>query len=277
MKIISDTMSDVPKEIISKYDVEVIPLIVNINDKEYLDGVNITHEDYYKLLRECSDLPKTSQVTYIRFIEIFEKYTKNGEDVLYIGGSSAASGTHQNSILASRECEGSGKVYTFDTYSLSSCAGLFVAKAGELAKEGKSINEIVSTLESLKGTETAFFSVDDLEFLKKGGRISTTTATIGKLLNIKPILTISDGIVVPHCNVRGKKQMISNLLSSTLEKATDLSNRIVIIGCCDNVDDLEILKEKLLKTCTPKELYVTSMGACISSHSGPSIIGIATI
>lgn len=277
MKIICDTMSDVPKEVIRDFDIEVVPLIIIVNNKEYLDGVDITNEEFYKILRTNSELPKTSQVTYIRFKEIFEKYTTQGEDVLYIGGSSAASGTFQSAVMASKDVEGTGKVYTFDTYSLSVCAAGFVIKAAMLKEDGKSIDEILSELEALKGTETAFFFVDSLDHLQKGGRISSTKAAIGTMLNIKPILTIKDGIVDQKSQVRGKKHLSTTLVNNTLELAKDLDNRIVILGYCDNEDDVENVKNKVLESSNPKHIYTVNIGACISSHSGPSIVGIATI
>lgn len=277
MKIICDTMCDTPKEIIEKYDIEVIPLTIIIDDKEYLDGIDITHEQFYQVLRSSDNLPKTSQITYMRFRETFEKYTSKGEDVLYIGGSSSASGTFQSSVMASNDIEGDAKVYTFDTHSLSSCAGLFVIKACEFREAGMDIESIINELEKLKGTETAFFSVDDLEHLRKGGRISSVKATLGAMLNIKPILTITDGLVSQHSQIRGKKHMVSTLVKCTNELIDSIEDKIVILACCDNKDELEQLKAKVLELGTPKAIYVANIGACISSHSGPSIVGIATI
>lgn len=277
MKIICDTMSDVPKEIINEFDIEVIPLTILVDGKEYLDGVDITNEEFYQILRSNQELPKTSQITFVRFKEVFEKYTTQGEDVLYIGGSSAASGTFQSAVMASREVEGSGKVYTFDTYSLSVCAAGFIIKAAFLKEEGKSVDEIISELESLKGTETAFFFVDSLEHLQKGGRISSTKAAIGTMLNIKPILTIKDGIVDQKSQVRGKKHLSTTLVNNTIDLAKSLDGRIVILGFCDNEDDIDNVKNKVLEAGNPKAIYKVNIGACISSHSGPSIVGIATI
>lgn len=277
MKIICDTMSDVPKEIIEKFNVESMPLTIIIDGKEYLDGVDITHDEFYNVLKSSEELPKTSQITYIRFKETFEKYTKNDEDILYISGASVASGTYQSAVMASRDTEGQGKVYTFDTYSLSVCAGTFVVKACLLKEQGKNIEEIINILESSKGDETAFFFVDDLKYLQKGGRISSTKATIGTMLNIKPILTIKDGIVAPKSQVRGKKQLVSTILNYTKEEVQNLEDRIVILGYCDNKKDVEKLRSTLLEESNIKHIYTVNIGACISSHSGPTIVGIATM
>lgn len=273
MKIICDSMSDVPKEIIKNFDIEVVPLVVIVDGKEYLDGVDIENEKFYEILKNNETLPKTSQISYMRFKEIFEKY--KDEEILYIGGSSRASGTYQSAVMASKDVD--AKIHTFDTYSLSVCSACFVVKAAFLKEEGKSAQEIIEELEALKGSETAFFFVDNLEHLQKGGRISSAKAAIGTLLNIKPILTIEDGIVLQKSQVRGKKQVLSTLINETLNSCQTLDDRIIILACCDNEKDCETIKEKILEISNPKEVFIVNIGAVVSSHSGPSIVGMATL
>lgn len=279
MKIICDSMVDLPKDIIEKYNVTVLPLTIIVDDKEYLDGVDLSHDEFYKILRTSESLPKTSQVTYGRFLEEFEKSTLKGEDVLYIGGSSSASGTFQSAMMASKDVQGDGVVHLFDTYSLSASAGLFVVKACQLKEKGLPILEIIQELNTAKGTETAVFFVDDLTHLQKGGRISATKANLGTLLKIKPILTLKEGLVVQHSQVRGTKQVYSSMMNLTLEKDTNLEDRIILIGYCDNEVDLEGFKTKLSDyiDLNSNNIHLVKIGAGISSHSGPSIIGIATL
>ena len=279
MKIICDSISDIPNEIIEKYDITIVPLTILIDEKEYVDRVDITNEEFYKILRTSDTIPKTSQVTYARFKETFDSFTTKGEDVLYIGGSSKASGTFQSAVLASQDIEGDGKVYLFDTYTLSLCAGLFVIKACELKEQGLSASEIVSKLEELKGTETIAFFVDDLKYLQKGGRISSAKASIGTLLKVKPILTVEDGLVKQHSQVRGLKQVYNSLMDVTLEKGKDLKDRIIVVGYCDNTSGLEGLKNALSQhvDLNSPNIYFINIGAVVTAHSGPSIVGITTI
>ena len=279
MRIICDSMADVPKDIIEKFNVKVLPLTVIIDDKEYLDGIDLTHEEFYQILRNNENIPKTSQVTYGMFLETFEEITSKGEEILYIGGSSSASGTFQSATMARNDIANKDKIHLFDTYSLSVSAGLFVVKACQLKEQGLSITEIIKELEILKGSETAVFFVDDLKHLQKGGRISSTKATIGTLLKIKPILTLDEGIVVPHSQVRGTKQVYSSMIDFTLKKKTALKDRIILIGYCDNIKDLEGFKTALSNyvDLNLENIHTVKIGAGVSSHSGPSIIGIATL
>ena len=272
IKIICDSISDLPIEIIEKYDIEIIPLTVLFNGKEYLDGENLSNTEFYKMLRESDSMPKTSQATYAQFKSVFEKY--NDKYILYIAGSSSASGTYQSSIIAKND--GHDNVTVFDTQNLSIGSALFVIKACEMVEKGYSIKEIASKLEELKSSEEVIFSVDNLEYLKMGGRISSTKAILGNLLSIKPILEVKDGLVAQKSQVRGKKQIYSTLVNSLVNKyGNDLSNRTIIIGAGDNEDDFNILKETLLKEATVKELYFVNIGCVVCSHSGPGIVGIS--
>ena len=272
IKIICDSMSDVPKEIIEKYGVEIIPLTVIFNGVEYMDGIDITHSQFYKMLRESESMPKTSQITYAQFKEVFEKY--KDEEVLYISGSSRASGTYQSAVLAKND--GYDNVYIFDTYNLSMVSGLFVIKACEMREKGYSIEEILNHLNSLKGTEDVIVSVDTLEYLKKGGRISSTKAMLGNLLNVKPILHVEDGLVAQKSQVRGKKQMYSTLVKGIGEKFdNNLEDRTVIIGFGDNKEDFEIVKNKFMEEYKVKDLYCVNIGCAICSHIGPGVLAIS--
>ena len=274
IKIVCDSMSDLPKEIIEKYDIEVVPLTVIFDGVEYVDGNTISNKEFYKMLRETSVMPKTSQVTYAQFNDVFEKY--KDLEVLYIAGSSSASGTYQSAMIA--KGDGYDNVEIFDTQNVSIGSALFVMKACEMQEKGYSLEEIVRNLELMKGTEDVLFSVDTLEYLKMGGRISSTKAMIGNLLNIKPILGIEDGLVVQKSQVRGKKQIYSTLVNGIGEKYNnDLKHRTVIIGCGDNVKDLEKMKNTLLDKFEVKEVYFVNIGCGICSHSGPGIVGISAI
>lgn len=274
IKIICDSMSDVPKEIIQKYNIEVLPLTIMLNDNEYEDGINLTNNDFYKMLRESESIPKTSQVTYAKFIKVFEKY--KGIDVLYISGSSSASGTYQSAVLA--KSEGYDNVRIFDTKSLSIGSGLFVVKACEMIEQGYSIDEILDKLENLKGKESVLFSVNTLEYLSKGGRISSTKAKIGNLLNIKPVLGIEEGLVSLKTQVRGTKQMYLSLINGVLaEHKENLESKTIIIACGDNEEDIVQFKKMLLEKYNVSNVYFKNIGCAICSHSGPEIIGISCI
>ena len=275
IKIICDSISDLPIEIIEKYNIDIVPLTVIFDNKEYLAGETLTTKEFYKILRDTDIMPKTSQATYVQFKSAFEKYDENTE-IIYIAGSSTASGTYQSSMLAKND--GHDNVSIFDTQNLSIGSALFVIKACEMVENGCSIEEIILSLEKLKNDVEVVFSVDTLEYLKMGGRISSTKAALGNLLSIKPILEVKDGLVVQKSQVRGKKQIYSTLAKTIVEKfGKNLKSRTIIIGCGDNIEDLEIMKESLEKEAEISNVYFVNIGCVVCSHSGPGVMGISCI
>lgn len=273
IKIVCDSISDLPQEILEKYNVDIIPLTVIFNDKEYLAGENLTTKDFYKMLRESDSMPKTSQATYVQFKSVFEKYDENTQ-IIYISGSSIASGTYQSAMLAKND--GHDNVSIFDTGNLSIGSALFVIKACEMVEMGYSVNDILSNLEKHKNEVEVAFSVDTLEYLKMGGRISSTKAALGNLLSIKPILEVKDGLVSQKSQVRGKKQIYSTLAKTIVNRfGKDLKDKTIILGCGDNEDDLGVMKEALEKEGEVKNIYFVNIGCVICSHSGPGVMGIS--
>lgn len=277
IKIIYDTMNDLPENIKDKYDIEMLPATIIFKDKEYKAGVDINNEEFYKLLRNTKDIPSTSQVTYITFKEIFEKYLKEGKKVLYLAGSSKASGTYQSAMLAKNDID-SDDIHIFDTYSLCIGGGMLVIEAAKMVEEGLEIGTIINKLEEYKEKVQVYFSVDSLEHLYKGGRISGTKAAVGTLLNIKPILKIEDGLVKQKTQVRGSKKIIPTLIEKLKEDVgNDFSDKDVYVGYGDDLELLEKFVERVKDELSPKNIYPFCVGSCVACHSGPTVMGIACL
>lgn len=274
IKLICDSLSDVPKQLLDKYDIHEVPLTVIFDGREYVDGIDLSKEEFYNMLRTSENMPKTSQCTYAQFIDVFKMYLDQGKDILYIGGSSSASGTVQSAMMTKNDLE--GNIHIVDTQSLSIGTGCFLLSAAEMIEKGEAINNIIDHLEKLKESIKVFFTVDTLDYLQKGGRISLAKATIGNMLNIKPILSIEDGLVKPIGQVRGKKQVVSKILLLIKEYfGEDLSGKRVMITCGDNFNELDSFKERLIEEFKVGEVIIENVSSCICAHTGPGIIGIA--
>lgn len=277
IKIICESMSDLPDNLQQEYDVELLPINIVFDGKEYKSGVDISTNDFYKMLRNSKSMPTTSQITYANFKEIFEGYLKEDNIVLYMSGSSAASGTYQSATLAKNDIE-SDDIYVFDTFSISIGGGILVQKAAEMVKQGHDIDYIINKLEEYKNKVHVFFSVDTLDYLQKGGRISSIKATIGTLLNIKPILNIEDGLVKQKGQVRGTKKIMPALIENIKSVVDgDFSNKDVYVGYGDDLSIKDELVEKVKKELSPRNVYTFQIGSCVASHSGPNVFGIACI
>lgn len=277
IKIICDSMNDVSKDVVDKYDIEVLPVTMIFEGKEYRAGVDIDGNEFYQLLRSSESMPSTSQITYITYKEVFEKYIKEGKTVLYMAGSSSASGIYQSAMLAKNDME-EGNIHIFDTYTLSIGGCMLIRQAGEMVEAGNSVEEIISKLEELKNKVEVYFSVDSLDYLQKGGRISGTKAAIGNLLNIKPILKIENGLVTQKNQVRGSKKIMPKLIEELKSQVgDDFSDKDVYIGYADDIEIRDKFVEKVKEELNPKNIYTLQIGACVACHSGPSVLGIGSM
>lgn len=271
IKIITDSLSDVPANYIEEYDIDVLPLGIIFGEDYYRDGVDLTKKEFYERLTSSPVTPKTSQINPAAFQEVYERYTDC--PVLYVGSSSKASGTYQSGVMA-KELTGRSDVYTYDTMMLSIGAGLMVIEAAELAKEGKAIDSILERLEEMKTGMHTFFTVDTLEFLERGGRITKAKSIIGTMLSIKPILTIEEGLVVPHDSVRGKKKVNERVFSLLEKAAGDLKGETIGLVHANAPEEMKVFKDELLQLFSPQRIIESEIGAAIGTHSGPGTVAI---
>ncbi|MBP3932155.1 MAG: DegV family protein [Peptostreptococcaceae bacterium] len=277
IQIICDTMNDVPKEIVEKYNIEILPATIVFDGIEYKAGVDIEGDEFYKMLRSSNSMPTTSQVTYATFKDTFEKYLNEGKKILYLSGSSAASGTYQSAMIAKNDIE-SDDIHIFDTYSLCIGGGMLITEAAIMAQESNDIDYIINKLNEYKEKVEVYFSVDSLDYLHKGGRISGTKATIGTILNIKPILKIEDGVVKQKTQVRGSKKIIPTLIEQLkLQVGDDFSDKEVYVGYGDDIEECNKFVEKVKNELSPKSVKIFQIGACVACHSGPDVFGLACL
>lgn len=277
IQIICDTMNDVPKEIVEKYNIEILPATIVFDGIEYKAGVDIEGDEFYKMLRSSNSMPTTSQVTYATFKDTFEKYLNEGKKILYLSGSSAASGTYQSAMIAKNDIE-SDDIHIFDTYSLCIGGGMLITEAAIMAQESNDIDYIINKLNEYKEKVEVYFSVDSLDYLHKGGRISGTKATIGTILNIKPILKIEDGVVKQKTQVRGSKKIIPTLIEQLkLQVGDDFSDKEVYVGYGDDIEECNKFVEKVKNELSPKSVKIFQIGACVACHSGADVFGLACL
>lgn len=276
IKILYDSMCDIPDEITKNKFLEMIPLTINVDGKEYKDGVDFTKEEFYNLLENSKTPPKTSQATYIQFKEVFEKYVNEGYEVICITGSSKTSGTYQSATMAKNDVD--GNIYIFDTLFLSLGSGQYVIKACQLVNENKfTAEEIVKKLEEIRESVNLFFVPFSLDYLKESGRLPSIVSFVGNMLNIRPICTMKDGENKIVTKVRGTKQIASKLVDIILDaNNNDLESKIITIGYGSNELDFEKLKEEVAKRIKVKEIFITRGGSCICSHTGPEILAISS-
>ncbi|EGT5419205.1 DegV family protein [Clostridioides difficile] len=276
IKLVCDSLCDIPDEISEKDYIEIVPLTVIFNDREYIEGVDIKKEEFYKKVKEIKQIPKTSQATYMEFKEVFDKFITEGYHIICITGAANASGTFQSAMIAKNDVNEKEKIHIFDTRNLSLGSGQYVIKACELLEEGLGFEEIIDELENTRSSVRLLFAPYTLDFLKQSGRVPVATALIGNMLNIKPIFFFDNGEAKLVNKVRGIKNIASKLVDIILEmNEGSLEGKIVTIGCGDNLHDCEILKDEVNKRIKARRVLFTRGGVSICSHTGPDILAIS--
>ena len=265
IKIITDSSSDLSKDILEKYDIKVVPLKVNINGQDYLEGIDLTPQEFFSKLFSSDDLPKTSQPSPASFAEAFSKYAEDDE-VLCMTISSGLSGTYQSACMG-KELSNS-KVTVFDTLAGSLALGFQVIHAAELAQKGYSIEEIIAELEKDRDDMRILILLDTLENIVKGGRLSKFQGSIAKILNIKVILEGINGQVEVIEKVQGKKRFQKKTLEIIRQRKEDFSNTIFGITHTGNIEEAEMLKAELIQQFQPKDVVVRYMGATMGTYAG---------
>ena len=276
VKIITDSASDLPVELIATYDIEVVPLLVYLGEKEYVDGETIKPKELYANMR-AKQVYKTAQAPIAKFVEVFKKYAAEKRDCIYVGFSSGLSGTFTSATLAKEEVLREYPDFTVDLYD-TKCAsmgfGLVVLKAAQLAKAGKGQGEIGEAVKFYAGHMEHIFTVDNLEYLFRGGRVSRTAAVVGELLNVKPILNVEDGKLAPLEKVRGSKKLFPRMVQIIKERGLSLAEQTIGISHGDDLAAVEELKEIIRKELGCEKFIVSMVGCTIGSHSGPGTLAV---
>ena len=274
VKIVVDSSSDISEKEAKELGVSMIPMIVSFGEEDFFDGVDLLPDEFYKKLQESKDAPKTAQVTPFRFEELFEKETKNGDEVVAIVLSSKLSGTYEAARNAASKFD--GKVFVVDSLNATSGEGVLVHYALELAKQGLSAREIYEKLEEKKNDIVVVAVIDTLEYLKKGGRISSAAAFIGGVLNIKPIIQVIGGEVKVVAKAHGQKKGILTVKQIAREVGgIDLSmpHRVIWAGNDETIADkfIEGNPEIWGEGVKPLSHVIAST---IGTHVGPGALGL---
>ena len=278
--ILTDSSCDLPASLAEKMQIEVLPLTVYVeNDsyRNYLDGREIGFKDFYQRLRTTSNV-KTSAVNQAQFLDISEPLVEAGNDVLYLGFSSGLSGTYNAGALAMNELSEKypdRKLYAVDTLCASLGQGLLVYLCWQQQQAGKSIDEVRDYAENIKLNVCHWFTVDDLMFLKRGGRVDAATALVGTVLQIKPVMHMDDaGTLKNVTKARGRKAALKALAQRLADTATDPADQTVFICHGDCLDDAEYTAEQIRALVPVKDIIINYVGPVIGAHTGPGVISI---
>lgn len=274
IRIITDSTSDIPFEQQASLGIEIVPLSVRFGSEEYIDGVTLSKSQFFQKLTECEELPTTAQVNPEKFVQIFRNYSKDDEIIgIFISGE--LSGTFQSSVIA-KELVNSEKIHLIDSRTVTFGLALLVYEAVRMRDAGHSAAEICETIQSLTGRLKFYAVVDTLKYLKMGGRLSASSALLGTMLRIKPIISLQDGKVEAVDKKQGLKAAVQAIAQKVKAERPDPGYQIVL-GDSNAPGLTAMLKEALAAEIDIAGSTSLELGAVVGTHSGPGCAGLAYI
>ena len=278
--IITDSSCDLPASLVEELGIHVVPLSFLMEEKSYFnypDNRDMSPEEFYEKLAAGS-LPTTNAVNVGQATEAMELYLKQGKDVLALGFSSALSTTFNSFAIAADDLKSQyreRKILAVDTLSASVGQGLLVCQAARMAKEGKSIEETRDWVEENKLHVCHWITVNDLFHLKRGGRVSARTAVLGTMLQIKPVLIVTDeGKLDTVAKARGRKAALTMLAEKVAETAMDPENQTMFISHSACREDAQFVADEVKTRCGVKEVVISDIGPVIGSHTGVGCVAM---
>ncbi|WP_064092234.1 DegV family protein [Rossellomorea aquimaris] len=276
VKLFADSACDLPSEFYEQTNIELLPLKVHIDGQDYEDLVTIEPKMVFDKIRQ-GHMPKTSQVSPEHFLKKFTELAINKDTGIYIAFSSQLSGTYQTAVMIHdqvKEEYPNLDLTIIDSKCASLGYGLIVKHAAEKLQQGGSKEDILDTIHHYTEHMEHLFTVEDLEYLAKGGRVSKASAFLGGLLNIKPLLHVEDGKLVPIEKLRGKKKLLKRILDLMEERGSTLSNQVIAISHGDDIELAEEMKRLIEEKFSPKEVYINIIGCAVGSHTGTGTLAV---
>ena len=277
----TDSDSDLPFHLKEQYNIPVVYMPYALDGKEYFDdlGQMLDHKSYYDMMRNGA-VPVTSALNEATYLDYFEPILKE-KDLLFVAFSSKLSCTLQ-AVYSAREKllekYPERKFTVVDTLRISGPMTLLVLKAHEMYRAGKPMDEVAGWLEANKLRAQAYFIVDDLKYLERGGRISPAAATVGTMLDLKPIIMeAADGTLTSNDKIRGRKKAIAFIVDKMLEFAPDPAESPIIVLNADSADDAERVKALVLQKLPEANVLIENVGPVIGAHAGPGTLALCFI
>lgn len=275
--VVTDSTADLSPELMDAFGVRdalhIVPLTVHFGDEEFLDGVTITATQFYERLSTSEVLPRTSQPSPAAFVEAYSNISSPGDTILSFHISSRLSGTYQSALLAARQLP-DRTIEVVDTRLASLGLGLVGLYAAKGVKEGKGAEEVLGQCRRIMQEARILFLVETLEYLQKNGRIGKAQALVGGLLNVKPLLTLEDGVVTPLEKARGKAKARARLLERVRALAPKDSPVVGAVVHAQAPDDAATVQEAIQDHFSAAQIYIAELGPVVGAHAGPGTLGV---
>jgi DegV family protein with EDD domain len=273
LKIVMDSAGEIPDEWRKEYDVYVIPVNIQFENKTYLQGIDLSNDDFYRLADSSGIIPKTSQPTPQQFIELYEKIARASDTILSLHVTSKLSGTFNSAVMAAQELKKKLKVIPYDSGSGSAAMGFMCKEVRQLERAGATMQTILNRLDEIRKNVSIVLTLDTLEYARKSGRVKRLQAAIATLINIKPIVILKDGALDMKERVRTRQRAMSRVVEIIHERVGDHLVNVAVVHS-QSIDAAKQLIEKVNETLHVNELILSELSIGVAANLGPGTIGV---
>jgi DegV family protein with EDD domain len=274
LKIVMDSAGEIPREWQEEYDINIIPINIHFEDKIYLQGVDLSNDEFYQLADSSGVIPKTSQPSPQQFVSFYNKIAQVGDTILSLHVTSKLSGTFNSAVMAAQEMKNKLNIIPFDSGSGSAALGFMCKEVRQLERAGATLQAILDHLDVIRQNVNIVLTLDTLEYARRSGRVKAIQATIASLINIKPIVILKDGALDVGEKVRTRQRAINRVLEIIHERVGDRLVNVAVV----HAQSLEAAKELLKKvreTLHVNEVILSELSIGVAANLGPGTIGIA--
>ena len=273
LRIATDSTADMPPGWEKEYEVDVIPINIQFGEKTFLQGVDISYEDFYRMVDESGQIPKTSQPTPHQFEEFYKRIAKAGDTILSMHVTAKLSGTFDSAVVAARELLGKYKIIPFDSASGSAALGYMCREARLMDRAGVGIQKIIERMEAIRKSVRIVLTLDTLDYARMSGRVGTLQAALASALNVKPIVILKDGILEMSERVRTRSKALERVFELV---SGEFGKRLVNVAVIHARDEAsgKLLLERARSVFNFKDLIMTDLATSLTAQFGPGTVGL---
>lgn len=279
MRVVMDDAGDILPEMAQKHHIHIVPINIHFGTEEYLSGVNLSRAEFYEKTKTVGahNFPKTSQPNPFQFREVYEQILAEGEDeILTVVISEKLSKTYDSAVQASKELANRGRFHIHDSQAGSAAQGFQALEAARMAEQGASTQDILRRLEQMRQEQVIYLMIDNLEYAVKGGRVSSLQSFMASLLNIKPIMQLSDGLIIPASRVRTRKKALTELLDSVKARVGSRKIKLAVVHANAPAEAQELL-ENASQMFNASEKVFVDLTLPVAINLGPGALGVIAV
>ncbi|MEJ2709387.1 MAG: DegV family protein [Anaerolineales bacterium] len=273
LRIVMDGAGDMPAEWSQEYDIDVIPINIHFGEQTFLQGVDMSDADFYRIAEESGTIPKTSQPSPAQFVEFYKKVADPGDTILSIHVTGKLSGTVESAEIAARELQGQYNVIPIDSYSGSAAMGYMCREARQMERAGAPLQKILDRLEFIRQNINIVLTLNNLEYARRSGRVKALQAALASLLNVKPVIILTDGVLDMADRVRTRSRSLEYVVDSVIARVGKRPVNAAVVHAEDPQSG-NLLMELVRARLNCKDLIMTGLAISVAANLGPGTVGV---